>query len=97
MLPYSLPKKRQLTLELTDERNTLERAMLRFSHFEKQAVRLDDDTYQITLWYAPRDEREILIRVLSFGPTVRVISPDSVIQQLQCRIRAQMEAQSIQV
>lgn len=95
--PYSLPKKRQLTIEVTDERNTLERAMLHFSHFEKQAVRLDGNTYQITLWYEPRDEQEILIRVLSFGPTVRVISPDSVIQQLQCRIRAQMEAQSIQL
>ena len=95
--PYSLPQKRQLTLELTDERNTLERAMLHFSHFEKQAVRLDGDTYQVTLWYAPRDEREILIRVLSFGPTVRVISPDSVIQQLKSRIRAQKEAQLLQV
>lgn len=95
--PYSFPQKRQLTLELTDERNTLERAMLHFSHFEKQAVRLDGNTYQITLWYEPRDEREILIRVLSFGPTVQVISPDSVIQQLKSRIRAQMEAQSIQV
>lgn len=95
--PYSFPKKRQLTLELTDERNTLERAMLHFSHFEKQAVRLDGNTYQITLWYEPRDEQEILIRVLSFGPTVQVISPDSVIQQLKSRIRAQMEAQSIQV
>lgn len=95
--PYAPPKKRQLTLELTDERNTLERAMLHFSHFEKQAVRLDGDTYQITLWYAPRDEREILIRVLSFGPTVRVVSPDSVIQQLKCRIRAQKEAQLLQV
>lgn len=95
--PYAPPKKRQLTLELTDERNTLERAMLHFSHFEKQAVRLDGDTYQITLWYAPRDEREILIRVLSFGPTVRVISPDSVIQQLKSRIRAQKEAHLLQV
>lgn len=95
--PYSLSKKRQLTLELTDERNTLERAMLHFSHFEKQAVRLDNDTYQITLWYAPRDEQEILIRILSFGPTVQVISPDSVIQQLKSRIRAQKEAQSIPV
>lgn len=95
--PYSLPKKKQLILALTDERNTLERAMLHFSHFEKQAVRLDGDTYQVTLWYAPRDEREILIRVLSFGPTVRVISPDSVIQQLKSRIRAQKEAQLLQV
>lgn len=97
MPPYAPPKKRQPTLELTDERNTLERAMLHFSHFEKQEVRLDDDTYQITLWYAPRDERDILIRVLSFGPTVRVISPDSVIQQLKSRIRAQKEAHLLQV
>lgn len=95
--PHTPLKKRQLTLELTDERNTLERAMLHFSHFEKQAVRLDNDTYQITLWYAPRDEQEILIRVLSFGPTVQVISPDSVIQQLKCRIRAQKGAQSTPV
>lgn len=95
--PHAPPKKRQLTLELTDERNTLERAMLHFSHFEKQAVRLDNDTYQITLWYAPRDEQEILIRVLSFGPTIRVVAPDSVIQQLKKRLRAQKEAQLLHI
>ena len=35
-------RRKNLTLLITDERNALERAMLHFAHFEKQAERTDD-------------------------------------------------------
>lgn len=89
-----LGETRSLTLRLTDERNTLERVMLHFAHFEKSATKLDETHYEITLRYDSSDETELIIRVLSFGPTVEVISPlsfrelikDRLIKQMQCEL-----------
>ena len=66
-------KKRVLILELTDERNALERAMLHFSHLTRETKRLDKNRYQIKLFYEREDETELLIRVLSFGPVLKVL------------------------
>lgn len=88
--PHVHPKE-QLVLELTDERNALERIMLHFSHLEKETVRLDEKHYRLTLYYEKDDETELLIRVLSFGPMVRVISPESILKQLKFRLEKQMQ------
>ena len=85
------PKKKTLVLELTDERNALERAMLHFSHLEKETERLDESRYRITLRYEEDDETELLIRVLSFGPMLRAVSPDSFIKQIKKRLNKQQE------
>ena len=76
-------------LQVTDERNALERVMLHFSHFEKQTVRIDDTHYHLTMLYEPEDETEVLIRVLSFGPLLKVLEPESFISQLRERIEKQ--------
>ena len=81
---------RTLVLELADWRNTLERALLHFSHLEKTAEKLDEKHYRLTLRYDPQDETELLIRVLSFGPTVTVVSPESFRDQMRRRIEKQM-------
>lgn len=88
--PFVL-KKEKLVLEIKDERNALERVMLHFSHFEKKTIKLDRETYQLTLWYETEDKAELLIRVLSFGPMVRVTEPDSFILLMQKRIQKQMK------
>ena len=61
--------------ELVDERNALERALMHFAHFRKQAERTADDRYRVTVYYDREDETEMVIRVLSFGPMVRVTEP----------------------
>lgn len=78
-----------LTLELTDERNALERVLLHFSHLEKETRRLDESHYRITLRYDRNDEREILIRILSFGPVLRVTAPESFREKLRQRLAMQ--------
>ncbi|MBO5898743.1 MAG: WYL domain-containing protein [Clostridia bacterium] len=65
------------TLRVVDERNALERVMLHFAHFEKQAERLDENTYLLQIKYAHDDEPELVIRVLSFGPMVEVLESAS--------------------
>lgn len=81
--------KQVLVLHLKDERKALERVMLHFSHLEKEAEKLDDKHYRITLKYDKDDETEILIRILSFGPMIKVVSPDRFIKQLKNRINKQ--------
>lgn len=80
---------RALVLELTDERNALERALLHFSHLEKETVRLEGRQYRITLRYSRADETELLIRVLSFGPMLRVVSPARFVLQIKERLKKQ--------
>ena len=82
---------RELCFELKDERNALERAMLAFSDLEKVTERVSGKLYRVTLRYRAQDEAEILIRILSFGPMIRVVSPDSFIELIRARLRAQSE------
>lgn len=78
-----------LTMDLVDERNALERALLHFSHFEKETVRLDDNHYRINLKYEQDDETELLIRVLSFGPVLTVTSPEHFVGLIRDRLTRQ--------
>ena len=82
-------KKRKLILELTDERNALERVMLHFSHLDKETERIDENRYKITLYFERDDETELLIRVLSFGPVLKVIFPDDFKKKLIQRLNKQ--------
>lgn len=79
-----------LTLQITDERNALERVMLHFAHFEKQAERIGDNKYLLHLKYYATDETEIVIRVLSFGPCVKVISPENFVGLIKERLEEQI-------
>lgn len=87
-----LPDNRRtsVTLEIYDERKAMERVMLAFAHFEKSAVQISDDVYQLTLNYDSFDETELVVRVLSFGPMVKVIEPQSFVKLIQERIESQI-------
>ena len=82
-------EKKSVTFELIDRRNALARVLLHFSHLEKETKRLDQNRYLVTLQYAPQDETEMLIRILSFGPVIRVIAPDHFIALIRKRLAAQ--------
>ena len=83
------PAVRTLVLEVFDGRNALERVMLHFAHFEKEAQRLDDRRYRLRIRYRRDDETELVIRVLSFGPFVRVVEPESFVTLIKDRLRRQ--------
>ena len=83
-------ERRSVTLELTDERNALERALLHFSDLEKETTALGENRYRIRLLYYAEVESEILIRILSFGPMIRVISPESFVKKIRDRIDRQI-------
>ena len=87
-----LPDNRRtsVTLEIYDERKAMERVMLAFAHFEKNAVQISDDVYQLTLNYDSFDETELVVRVLSFGPMVKVIEPQRFVDLVKERIERQI-------
>ena len=88
-MPRQVPAEQVLRFELTDHRNALERALLHFSHLRKETRRLDEKHYQVTLYYDRQDETEMVIRLLSFGPVIRVTEPERIVQQLRERIERQ--------
>lgn len=79
-------KPRSVVFELKDERNALERVLLHFAHFEKTAERIEEDRYLITIRYDKEDETEMVIRVLSFGPMIKVIAPTHFIHLIKQRL-----------
>ena len=88
--PSAEPPLARMTLLLRDERNGLERVLLHFSHFEKETRKLEDHLYQLRLWYDKQDESELLIRVLSFGPVLKLLEPEELVEQVKARIRSQL-------
>ncbi len=88
---YPVPEmtNESVTLEITDERNALERAMLQFSYLAKKTVRTGEKTYRMTLQYRQEDETELVIKIISFGPLVKVVEPDSFAALIRDRITRQ--------
>ena len=87
-----LPDNRRtsVTLEIYDERKAMERVMLAFAHFEKSAVQVSDEVYRLTLNYDSFDETELVVRVLSFGPMVKVLEPQRFVDLVKERIERQI-------
>lgn len=83
------PIKKEIIFELFDERNALERVLLHFSHLEKETEKIGDKKYRVRLLYETEDETEMLIRILSFGPMIKVLSPQNLIGQIKKRIEKQ--------
>ena len=89
--PYTRMKGKKGTVEfeLVDERNALERVLMHFAHFEKQAERIEDNRYLVKVTYNKDDETEMLIRILSFGPMIKVVGPDQFINLIKERLLKQ--------
>ena len=87
-----LPERKMETLvfELIDERNTLERAMMKFSHYKKEVERIDDNTYHVEMEYDQDDETDILIQIMNFGSYVKILEPNKLKEQLCNRISKQL-------
>ena len=90
---YPVPEltNESVTLEITNERNALERAMLQFSYLAKRTERISDKVFRMTLYYRREDETELLIKIISFGPLVKVVDPDSFASLIKERIERQFQ------
>ena len=82
---------RTVTFELYDRRKALERVLLHFAHLEKETEHIGEGVYRVTLRYDESDETEMLIRLLSFGPMIKVTEPESFVELVKERLKKQME------
>lgn len=80
---------RHVVFEVTDQRNALERVLLHFAHFEKTAERVEGERYLVTVHYDKEDETEMVIRLLSFGPMVKVVEPETFVDLIKQRLYEQ--------
>lgn len=86
-----LVEKKQVLLQIQDRRNALDRAMLAFSDLQKVTRALKKDTYEMTLFYDALDETEILIRILAFGPFVKIQEPKDMVDRIKERLLQQRQ------
>lgn len=77
-------------LRIKNQRNALERAMLHFANYEKETKKIDENTWECFIYYNHSMETELLIEVLSFGPTIQVIGPPSFLAQVKQRLSKQI-------
>ena len=81
-----------VTVKVTAERNAVERFMMECACYEKQTERdLSTGVCTVKLWYDDRDETELLIRLLSFGPVLEILGPESFRKQAAERISKQFK------
>lgn len=85
----SEPNEKKLKLEITDQRNALHRCLTHFSHFEKECDKLENGKYYLTFNFSSNDEGEIVMRVLQFGPLIKVLGPESVVERIKEKLRQQ--------
>lgn len=75
-------------IEVKDERNTLDRVLLHFAHFKKETEKREK-IYIVKLFYDESDETEMVIRLLSFGPMIKVMEPIEFKQLIRQRLKKQ--------
>lgn len=83
--------KEPLRLRIVNERNALERAMLHFANYEKNTVKIDENTYECLIYYNQNMETELLIEVLSFGPMLTVLGNEKFLGLLKARLERQTQ------
>lgn len=79
-------------VEVSSERNGIERFMMEFAGFEKQTeLDMSAGKCMVRLWYDSGDETELLIRLLGFGPVLRIIGPEHIRKQAAERVEKQFQ------
>lgn len=93
-LPLVSVSQEKLVLELVDERHTMMRALMHFSDLAKETEKLDDTHYLLIVYYDKNDETEMVYRVLSFGPTMKVREPECFVKLLKEMLKEQLGIRS---
>ena len=84
-----------LKVEIFDNTNThyhFNRAIRQFSYFKKSCQKSEkENIFEMTIDYDKSDESEIVIKVLMFGPNMKVLGPQSVIDEINRRVTRQKQ------
>lgn len=95
LVPPAQVSDRSVIIDVQNNRNALERFLFTFSHYYKETTLMGKDEfgychYSVVLHYNKDDETELLIRLLSFGPLIKVIGPDNFVDLIKERLKKQV-------
>lgn len=95
VFPEKLPvdDKENVTLAVTNSRMAVERALIHFSHYEKE-TELTDNGCIMRITYCKADRTELVQQVISFGPLVKVVEPESFSDLVKIRLTAQFKMEN---
>lgn len=83
--------KEPIVLEVTDKKAAMERCFMSFSEMERCSRCIGEDKYEMKLFYYTFEEEEIIRKILSLGPYVKVISPQRIREEVVKRIRRALD------
>ncbi|MDR2940192.1 MAG: WYL domain-containing protein [Clostridiales bacterium] len=81
--------KSHIVVKISNKRNALDRFLLQFAQYEKESSVSGDGSCLSKIYYDKDEETEILIRILSFGPVLKVLGPEGFVDQIRQRLRRQ--------
>lgn len=67
-----------ITIELEDIRGAMERCFMSFSSFERNSRVISENKYEIDIYYYTFEEDEVIRKIMSLGPYVKVKEPNRV-------------------
>lgn len=81
-----------VTVEVSGERNAVERFMMEFASYEKRSeLDLDTGRCHASIYYDSQDETELLIMLLGFGPVLKITGPEDFLEKVRERVERQYE------
>ena len=81
-----------VTVEVSGERNAVERFMMEFASFEKRSeLDLATGKCHASVYYDMQDETELLIMLLGFGPVLKITGPEDFLEKVRERVEMQYE------
>lgn len=81
-----------VTVEVSGERNAVERFMMEFASFEKRSeLDLATGKCRASVYYDEQDETELLIMLLGFGPVLKITGPEDFLEKVRERVEKQYE------
>lgn len=79
-----------IVLELIDERNALERVSMHFANLKKKTTKIGENRYRMEIEFSREDETEMVIRLLQFGPVIKVLEPPYIVDEIVRRLGMQL-------
>lgn len=81
-----------VTVEVSSERNAVERFMMEFASYEKRSeLDLETGKCRASVYYDTQDETELLIMLLGFGPVLKITGPEEFLEKARERVERQYE------
>lgn len=93
LVRYREKSNRQITVEFYDVKNTADRILSEFSPWKKRCqYNRATGLYTLTIYYQKQDAVDLVVRLLGYGSTIRILDKDSLIYKLYTdRIDKQIE------